>query len=54
MWKFGAITQGFYWHRRSVGDQPVTCTEDKGGNASLWLLAQRGGHEGAAAERRRR
>lgn len=53
MWKFGAITQGFYWHRHGAGAQPVTCTEDKGINASPWLLAKRGSHEGAAGERRR-
>lgn len=46
MWKFWAVTQGFYWHGRSAGAQPVTCTEDKGGNASPWLLAKRRSHEG--------
>lgn len=34
MWKFEAITQGFDWPRLSSGIQPVTCIEDKGGNAS--------------------
>lgn len=53
MCKLGTITQGFYWHRYGAGAQPVTCTEDKGGKASPWLLAKRGSHEGVAAERRR-
>lgn len=51
MWKFGAVTQGFYWHGRSAGAQPVTCTEDKGGNASPWLLAKRRSHEGGWRQR---
>lgn len=34
MWKFGAITQGLCWHGLSAGTEPVTCTEDKGGDAS--------------------
>lgn len=54
MWKFWTITQGFYWHRCSAGAQPVTCTEDKGGNASPRFLAKRHSHKGVAAERRRR
>lgn len=52
MRKFGGITQGLCWHGLSAGPEPVTCTEDKGGDASPWLLAKTRGHEGAVAERR--